>query len=108
MLCSQIAQRITYRLKYILQYRQNTIFLICETQKNICRKLDLTVLKVEKLEMKVNNTKLVTQNDGSWVSHSARSSLFYTLIFILKTQPVFTSSKLAIETLKQDVKYVQS
>ena len=55
---------------------QNTIFLICETQKNICRKLDLTVLKVEKLEMKVNNTKLVTQNDGSWVSHSARSSLF--------------------------------
>ena len=55
---------------------QNTIFLICETHKNICRKLDLTGLKVEKLEMKLNNAKLVTQNDGNQVSHSARSSLF--------------------------------
>ena len=44
--------------------------------QNICRKLDLTVLKAEKLETKVIEAKLVTQSDGNRVSHSAKSSFF--------------------------------
>ena len=39
------------------------MFLICETHKNICRKLDLTVRKIEKLKAKINNAELVAQND---------------------------------------------
>ena len=51
------------------------IFHMWDPQK-ICRKLDLTVLKAEKLETKVSKAKLVTQSDGNRVSHSAKSSFF--------------------------------
>ena len=58
-----------------------------------------------------NFLTLSTHNwDGKLISHIALAFSLLTLAKYMpaKTQPTFTCSKLAIETLEQGVKYVQS